>query len=332
MSTKLFDSFVHDFLEWSKTSVEPKNACPFAKTSRVKNQIQFLDGSSNFDVIKDWDSSKEMGVVYLGQDVDKEIIMEKIYKARANDPSKVFFYTAPIKGVKDNNPFQCIIIHNKKEFMLKQRILYEKGDYYKNYPGEKLDKFISVYPITKTTKQKIGTAKQGKVFQHYFKGQGSVLDIGGAAGNLLYYVPIAQYTCIDVNEKAIKLGKEIYPEHNFIHWNRYNRYYNKTGYALLEFPKVSPHDFTFVNSVFTSCDHDTIMHIMSNILKITNKKVVFSVFDYNNKELKNKLGNAVNYHDVFKLKNVLEFEFKIDCKVYNPCSIDNNFAVFSIER
>ena len=100
----------------------------------------------------------------------------------------------------------------------------------------------------------------------------------------------------------------------------------------MEFPKVSPHDFTFVNSVFTSCDHDTIMHIMSNILKITNKKVVFSVFDYNNKELKNKLGNAVNYHDVSKLKNVLEFEFKIDCKVYNPCSIDNNFAVFSIER
>ena len=170
MSTKLFDSFVHDFLQWSKTSVEPKNACPFAKTSRVKNQIQFLDGSSNFDVIQDWDSSKEMGVVYLGQDVDKEIIMEKIYKARANDPSKVFFYTAPIKGIKDNNPFQCIIIHNKKEFMLKQRMLYEKGDYYKNYPEEKLDKFIAneniskkeIQDVTSTIKCKL--IPEGEIF------------------------------------------------------------------------------------------------------------------------------------------------------------------------
>ena len=57
-----------------------------------------------------------------------------------------------------------------------------------------------------------------------------ILDYGGNRGNLLYFsqskILQQNYTCIDVEEDAIALGKQEFPDATSIHYNKFSLMYN----------------------------------------------------------------------------------------------------------
>lgn len=298
MAIKSFKEFKEKFLKWSIDEVEPLqqnnyHVCPYATNARKCNAIHFIDGRVNFlKQIETFDASNDIGVVWLGDNINVEKLTDKLKTVAENNPHLIYLWSTPSTSYIKQNFTNTIVIHKRSDYFRKQRTLYESG-HYEQYPEyvsikQKVEAaYGELYPIKKSKNQVIGTESQYKIYNHFFSNPGTLLDIGGGAGNLLYYDDpnITSYSCIEVSKKAVTIGKIIYPDANFFHYNKLNYMYNPAGTADAEFPKVDPHDFVFINSVFTSTDFTDLLYILSNSLKISTNRIVFSVFSNDNANL-----------------------------------------------
>ncbi len=148
-----------------------------------------------------------------------------------------------------------------------------------------------IYPLKKTNKQILGSENIGAIFLNYFTDSGSVLDIGGNAGNLLLYDDkigiIEKYSCLDVSKLAIDYGKFLHPNSNFYYYNKFNWIYNITGEPNVKYPEIEEHDYTFLYNVALCCDYRDLIEILQFAFKKTRKKIVFNVWNKNNINLLN---------------------------------------------
>lgn len=96
-----------------------------------------------------------------------------------------------------------------------------------------------------------------------------VLDWGGNHGNLLRDgLECKSYTCADIDNHGIHLGKKDYPEHTWIHFNKFHPVYsNNTVDSDIDLPDDS-YDLIFAYSVFT---HDTVEEMLSDLTMLKQK-------------------------------------------------------------
>jgi hypothetical protein len=353
-----FENFKEKFVGWS-FAVEEKQSnnlpvCPYAKHARVTNNLQFFDGRENLkECFLNYTGETDMGVVWLGDNIDSKTVNSTLKEQRKIKPNIVYFLSTANSGYISKSFTNTIIMHRYDDYLIKQRSLYEQG-YYEMYPSDAWIKieidntYKDLYPIRKQKTQVIGSESQYRIFDYYFDSPGSVLDIGGNAGNLLSSnnKKIVEYSCLDISDKIMYLGKQMYPGANFYFYDRYNEYYNINGNTNEPFPEIKKHDYVFINSVFTSSSFEDMIYILEQSLNIANKKIVFSVFDYNNTSLKEKFNidiltkesevsytaKSIKFHNIDLLKEYIKNKFSIDVSVDTPCPIDNNFTVFCIER
>jgi 2-polyprenyl-3-methyl-5-hydroxy-6-metoxy-1,4-benzoquinol methylase len=63
--------------------------------------------------------------------------------------------------------------------------------------------------------------------------QMNVLDFGGNIGNFLNdpncKLPARNYTCLDVDQAPLEMGRKVFPEARWIYYNRFNAVYNGQG-------------------------------------------------------------------------------------------------------
>lgn len=354
-----FEEFKKNFIDWSISvaeKIQPNKLplCPYARHARMTDSLHFIDGRKDLkQALSSYSGEKDMGVIWLGNIIDKREVNNILEHQRKTNPNIVYFLSTPESGDIGKSFTYTIIMHRYDDYLIKQRRLYEQK-YYDQYPDDstikqKVNKIYSnLYPVKKQDNQVIGSESQYKIFDYYFDEPGSVLDIGGNAGNLLTSKnkKIVKYTCLDVSKDAIESGKKMYPNSNFYHYNMYNEHYNKTGNTNEAFPNIEMHDYVFINSVFTSSELTVIMDILSESIKLAKKKIVFSVFDYENQCLKDKFkieelkeetnmsysAKSIKFHNINLLKDYIENVFGVDVLVDNPCPIDNNFTIFCIER
>jgi len=264
-----FEAFKEEWIDHCINVVEAKHLCPFTKHARVNNQIQFIDGSVDlFYAIERYTGDKEVGVIWLGNviaDVHRKIVEQMTEE----NPHIIYFLTDRILS-------NVIITHDYKNFVNKRTQLLLNGNYYN--PRE-------IYPVNKLKSQMIGTADMPKAFDHYCSTSGSVLDIGGNAGNLLRNREITKYTSLDVSVRAIEYGRMWFPDSNFYYHNKFNWFYNIKGNRDEPFPDVEAHDYIFINSVFTSCDYNEMLETLRWCLERFNKKIVFNIWNIENEEL-----------------------------------------------
>ena len=117
-----------------------------------------------------------------------------------------------------------------------------------------------------------------------------ILDFGGNKGNLLHLfnnkIEQKNYTCIDVDLKAIIRGKEDYPEATFLHWNKFSPAYNHSGNKNEPLPLLDKKfDIAIAYSVVTHTDWQE-FKLYVNYLKLYATKVIISFLDINNREMK----------------------------------------------
>lgn len=113
----------------------------------------------------------------------------------------------------------------------------------------------------------------------------SILDYGCNRGNFLYSIPddlSFSYTGIDVQEKFIKGLINIYPEHKFIHFNKYHPSYNSNGNKKIKLKDVvtEKYDVIFAWNVFTHCTYEYTKECiaeMQTVLK-DNGKIIFNLY------------------------------------------------------
>jgi hypothetical protein len=269
-----FEVFKEKWIDHCVNVVEVKQPngypmCPFSKHARTNNQIQFIDGSQDlFYAIEQYTCDKEIGVIWLGNLItdDHREIVRQISK---ENPHIIYFLTDRILS-------NVIITHDYENFVDKRTQLLLTGNYYNAR---------EIYPATKIKSQMIGTADMPKAFDRYCGASGSVLDIGGNAGNLLRNREIDKYTSLDVSVKSIQYGRMWFPDSNFYYHNKFNWFYNITGNRDEPFPDIELHDYIFINSVFTSCDYNEMLETLQWCIKRFNKKIVFNIWNIKNTEL-----------------------------------------------
>lgn len=300
-----FSDFVEKFWKWEANLEIPTDrswpACPYARAARLENKVELIDAREDMNKISDFDRNMDIGIAWLGDEIDLEKKRAQLDVLRKKNPDLDLMISRPGgRASLAPNFTNTVVIHRSDDLLKRRRALYEAG-YYQDYPEgihrERMDEMFSnvkeLYPIKKQKNQSIGTPSVGKIFSE-FAGTGSVLDIGGSAGNLLELEKdkITDYACVEVSAKAVALGKKIYPMAKFFHYNKKNWMYNFSGKSDAQFPDVDKnYDYVFVNSVFTSTDYQDLIEIIHNVKGRCNKKIVFTVFDKNNTELLTLLTN-----------------------------------------
>jgi|MDTF01.1.fsa_nt_gb hypothetical protein len=160
-----------------------------------------------------------------------------------------------------------------------------------------------IYPLKKASSQILGSpiGHVKEMFKSYFKEPGSVLDIGGSAGNLLYNNEdnfITKYSCLDVVPIARDYGKYLYPDSNFYFYDKFNWIYNITGDPNTMFPDIEEHDYTFFYNVAISCDYNDLIETLKFAIKRTKKKIIFNVHDKNQTDMLELIYNRYHSTDI----------------------------------
>lgn len=336
--------FKEKFWKWELNSEKIQDSgwpiCPFAKAARLENKIQFFDARNSLECVNNFDRSNDIGVAWLGETVNEKNIKQELEKLRENNKDLDILFSRPGgQAVLNPNFTNVLIIHNADDIMRKRRHIYEAG-YYDFYPSfeykQEMDDLwkdiIAVYPLHKKEKQSLGTNSVVKVFDK-FVDSGSILDIGGSAGNLYEYrhKKITKYTCIDISSKAILLGQRMYPKQTFIHYNKKNWLYNISGDVDTEFPRVDTHEYVFINSVFTSTDYKDMIDMLDELVHKFSKKIIFSVFDKDNKDMLLKIKQNMDTKEFYTEPTVDFFNWNNNknkiCYLY-----DNFLQIFDKEQ
>ena len=176
---------------------------------------------------------------------------------------------------------------------------YILGSHYK--PSD-LHDVRKIYPLKKAETQILGSTIEyvKDMFLTYCTEPGSVLDIGGSAGNLLYNNDnfITKYSCLDVVPIARDYGKYLYPNSNFYFYDKFNWIYNITGDPNTMFPDIEEHDYTFFYNVAISCDYNDLIETLKFAIKRTKKKIIFNVHDKNQTDMLELIYNRYHSTDI----------------------------------
>ena len=137
----------------------------------------------------------------------------------------------------------------------------------------------------------------------------SFLDFGGNRGNILHFHPDidkSKYTCVDVCQRSLELGKKEFKLGNWIHYDRYNYAYNIKGKHDQSLPIISKHDLTFAYSVISHTTIEEMIDIFKWMKNATKEKIVVSYLDidllplreyFYNQRMK-KYGWCTNFIDI----------------------------------
>jgi len=133
----------------------------------------------------------------------------------------------------------------------------------------------------------------------------SFLDYGCNNCNFLESIPddlSFSYTGIDVQEDFINNFSTAYPEHKFIHFNKYHPSYNSDGNKKIKLENVVPekYDVIFAWNVFTHCTYEYTKECiaeMKTVLK-DNGKIIFNLYSkeqlFNLSNVMKKRGDRLN--------------------------------------
>jgi len=113
----------------------------------------------------------------------------------------------------------------------------------------------------------------------------SFLDYGCNNCNFLKSIPdnlSFSYTGIDVQEDFINNFSTEYPNHNFVHFNKYHPSYNTTGDTELELIDAvsDTYDYIFAWNVFTHCTYEYTKECIEEMKAVLNTdgKIIFNVY------------------------------------------------------
>ena len=138
--------------------------------------------------------------------------------------------------------------------------------------------------------------------------QNTVLDFGCADGGLLEkgtlnnkYNNQSNYTGIDVCSEQLTIGKNKFPDANFILYDRWNSMYNTTGNINEPFPETNLNqDYVFSFSVFTHTDYNDMVETLNWLENFNYIKSAHSILD-------------------IKCKDTLEFFYNKRVKMFGSC-------------
>jgi SAM-dependent methyltransferase len=100
----------------------------------------------------------------------------------------------------------------------------------------------------------------------------SILDYGCNVGNYLSsantVINKENYIGIDINQEAISIAKNRFPEYNFVHYNKWHQAYNPTGDRNIKASHIlgNKFDVIILYSVFT---HDTLSNLKKELADLT---------------------------------------------------------------
>lgn len=137
-----YDEFKHKFLNWALENLEPiqENGfpiCPFAKSARLKNEIQFIDATYDaFNACKTFNNKKyKLGVAWLDNNLaDLNFLIETLETTNKN---LLYFASTTDSGYFVKNFTNCIFIQDKDDISKKRKYL-QNTSYYDNWPKEYL--------------------------------------------------------------------------------------------------------------------------------------------------------------------------------------------------
>ena len=114
-------------------------------------------------------------------------------------------------------------------------------------------------------------------------GDSKVLDYGGNTANLLFFsegkIKEENYTCIDLDKEALGIGKEDFPNAEFLKFNRYNWAYNHDGDYHADYPILRNEsvDYIFSYSVFSHSDFLDLLLTIQWMKTLGPKKIALSI-------------------------------------------------------
>jgi len=101
---------------------------------------------------------------------------------------------------------------------------------------------------------------------------GTVLDYGSNYGTFLASAggkfKQENYTGLDIDSSAIALGKEQFPNAEFIHYNAFNHMYNPTGLENLNLPITKTYDTVISYSVFTHTSEEDFLNRLEQLFAL----------------------------------------------------------------
>ena len=124
-------------------------------------------------------------------------------------------------------------------------------------------------------------------------GDSTVLDYGGNTANLLFFsegkIKEENYTCIDLDKEALRIGKEDFPNAEFLKFNRYNWAYNHDGDYHADYPilRNGSVDYIFSYSVFSHSDFLDLIITLQWMKTLGPKKIAMSIISTEDKVLTN---------------------------------------------
>lgn len=137
-----FEEFTNKFLTWTIEKIEAKKfdgfpVCPYAKFARLNDKIQFLDGRDNVRLsLEKFDDQKyEIGVCWLGDDIDTDTVMPILNELSEKNPELLYFVSTPTSGFFAQNFTKCVFIQLKGDILEKRAALH-KTSYYASWPAE----------------------------------------------------------------------------------------------------------------------------------------------------------------------------------------------------
>jgi glycosyltransferase involved in cell wall biosynthesis len=126
-----------------------------------------------------------------------------------------------------------------------------------------------------------------------------VLDFGGNIGNILRdpqcTIDHRKYWSLDVSEDAIEMARRLYPEGNWLFYDRYNHAFNPRGIRDLPLPFTCERfDLILANSVFTHIALNETLQLVDDLVGLLEPggRLAFSFIDPNFKS--SPAGPAVN--------------------------------------
>ncbi len=134
-----FDIFKMKFLEWTENVIEKKKddgfaICPFAKKARLDNKIQFIDCTTATSELLAFDKEKyEIGIAWLGDSVNMDIIDEVLELYKAENPDLLYFTSTTDSGYFAKNFTNCVFIQLRGDIDNRRQQLH-KTKYYDSWP------------------------------------------------------------------------------------------------------------------------------------------------------------------------------------------------------
>jgi hypothetical protein len=134
-----FDDFKKKFLAWSEEKIETKKddgfpVCPYARFARLNNKVQFLDARDSLDVLHDFDDSTyEIGIAWLGDDANVDLVDSALYTYKEAHPQLLYFTSTPTSGHFAKNFTKCVFIQLRGDILEKRSQLHNTK-YYESWP------------------------------------------------------------------------------------------------------------------------------------------------------------------------------------------------------